>query len=163
MLTNSIAGKANRYCLKSNEECVLFGQYQLIALAGIYTAESLRADRRHTAERCHNTARGREAHPGWWHRRRGTPAGFNNRRRAIGRRKWRGDSGEPCCSVQPRWGWRPECDRILGCANATPSFDVARRWRETAMWLASVSVPMAPWGAKCISNTFHIPSRKMGG
>ena len=45
-----------------------------------------------------------------------------------------------------------------GCANATPSFDVARRWRETATWLASVSVPMATRGARCISNTFHVPS-----
>ncbi|QDV88259.1 hypothetical protein TBK1r_72910 [Stieleria magnilauensis] len=87
----------------------------------------------HTAERCHNKARGREAHPGVGAQRTGEPQrGSTNGAAQSGVRKRRRELGEPCCSVQPRWGWRPDGDRTLGCADATPSFDGARRWRETA-------------------------------
>ena len=48
----------------------------------------------------------------------------------IGRRKWRSGAGGPFC--QSRWGWRRRGSQILGFARATPSFDVARRWRKAA-------------------------------
>ena len=41
----------------------------------------------------------------------------------------------------PDWGWPRGGDLVLGCANATPSFDVARRWRDAAMRIEHDSVP----------------------